>query len=64
MLNVTIKIKGALPYQEAEVKNVYVYYHDGQHIDRYVTRNVDKMVKLILEDLEGIAEVVIEREDD
>ena len=46
MKNVLIKVNGALPHQEKEVKNVYVYV-DGIQRDRYITRNVAKIIAIL-----------------
>lgn len=49
MKNVLIKVNGALPHQEKEVKNIYVYV-DGIQRDRYITRNVAKIISILKDD--------------
>ena len=49
MKNVLIKVNGALPHQDKEVKNVYVYV-DGIQRDRYIVRNVAKIIAILKDD--------------
>ena len=62
MKNVLIKVNGALPHQDAEVKNVYVYV-DGIQRDRYIVRNVGKLVADLKDEYENEnANVMVEGE--
>ena len=57
MMTVTIKIEGARGHQAQEVSNVSVFYGSKQ-VDRYVTRNVERLVQDIKEDCTGVQVVV------
>ena len=57
MMTVTIKIEGARGQQAQEVFNVSVVYGSKQ-VDRYVTRNVERLVQDVKEDYTGVQVVI------